>query len=78
MSKDHWAYDAICACKEAGIISGYADGTFKPDKEITRAEAVTMIQAAFKVKVKKGLKESFKDVPKNHWAYNAIMTASKK
>lgn len=78
VAKDHWAYDAIAACKEAGIIVGYADGSFNPDGEITRAEAVVMIQSTFNVKAKEGLKESFKDVPKNHWAYNAIMTASKK
>lgn len=78
VAKDHWASDAIAACKEAGIIVGYADGSFKPDGEITRAEAVVMIQSTFDVKAKEGLKEAFNDVPKDHWAYNAIMTASKK
>ena len=33
----------IAYCQKAGIISGYADGTFKPAQNITRAEAMTLI-----------------------------------
>lgn len=39
----HWAANQINRAAEKGWISGYPDGTFAPDRYITRAEAVTMI-----------------------------------
>ena len=39
----HWAEDEIHETAAYGWIKGYEDGTFKPDKAITRAEAMTMI-----------------------------------
>ena len=39
----HWALPYIEACYEAGIITGYEDGTFLPGNNITRAEAATII-----------------------------------
>nr|WP_068498698.1 S-layer homology domain-containing protein [Paenibacillus kribbensis] len=39
----HWAKDAIKKLVEAGVISGYEDGTFKPDKTITREEMVVLL-----------------------------------
>lgn len=38
-----WFYNDVCIAKEAGYISGYEDGTFKPDKTITREEAAKII-----------------------------------
>ncbi|RIX52168.1 hypothetical protein D3P08_14455 [Paenibacillus nanensis] len=41
-----WAADAIAKAVELGIISGYDDGTFRPDAPVTRAEMVTMAARA--------------------------------
>lgn len=38
-----WAKDAVKAASEYGAISGYPDGSFGPEKNVTRAEAATMI-----------------------------------
>ena len=38
-----WYYDAVLWAKEAGIVEGYADGRFYPEKSATRAEVVTML-----------------------------------
>jgi len=38
-----WAKNYINACVKAEIISGYTDGTFKPEKTATRAEAAKML-----------------------------------
>ena len=39
----HWARDAILDAAGRGWINGYSDGSFKPDKQITRAEAITIV-----------------------------------
>ena len=39
----HWAEDEISRAAALGWIQGYADGTFRPNQYITRAQAVTMI-----------------------------------
>lgn len=36
---DYWASGYITAAVNAGYVSGYSDGTFRPDAPITRAEA---------------------------------------
>lgn len=41
--KGHWAKDNIVKVKELGLMDGYPDGTFKPDKPITRAELATVL-----------------------------------
>lgn len=38
-----WAKGAVGAAAKAGYIGGYQDGTFQPDKALTRAEAVSML-----------------------------------
>jgi hypothetical protein len=44
----HWAKDLIIQAHEEGIIEGYPDGTFQPDKPMTRAESVALVMAAMK------------------------------
>lgn len=41
-----WAEEAISALSKNGIITGYDDGTFKPGKDITRQEAITLFSKA--------------------------------
>ncbi len=43
--KGHPAYDAVEYLKTQGIIGGYPDGTYRPDKKVNRAEAVKIIAA---------------------------------
>ncbi|TSC79610.1 MAG: hypothetical protein G01um101425_541 [Candidatus Peregrinibacteria bacterium Gr01-1014_25] len=42
---DHFAFSAVEFLKQNNIVQGYADGTFKPSKTVTRAEAVKIIVA---------------------------------
>jgi hypothetical protein len=46
VSSGHVNYDAIKYVQDNGIVSGYQDGTFKPDKTINRAEFTKIIVAA--------------------------------
>ena len=43
VSRSHWAYKYIATATAYGWLTGYEDGTFRPDQAITRAEAVTVI-----------------------------------
>ncbi|GIP17710.1 hypothetical protein J40TS1_33520 [Paenibacillus montaniterrae] len=42
-TQGHWASAAIAALQANGIITGYSDGTFRPNQEISRAEIVVML-----------------------------------
>lgn len=46
----HWAYKAIEELAEMGIINGYEDGTFQPNKPVTRAEVAAIITRLQEVK----------------------------
>nr|WP_301287928.1 S-layer homology domain-containing protein [Paenibacillus sp. MSJ-34] len=45
----HWAEDYIMRAVEKGIVSGYPDGTFKPNHPVTRAEFTVMLAGALKL-----------------------------
>jgi hypothetical protein len=69
----HWAKDSIIKMINAGVISGYPDGTFKPDKTITRAEFTVMIVKALNLETRAG--KTFTDTA-SHWAKESISTAA--
>ena len=46
VSSTYWAYADIAYAKNIGWLNGYADGTFKGDNDITRAEVVTVVNRA--------------------------------
>ncbi|HOM02822.1 MAG TPA: S-layer homology domain-containing protein [Acetivibrio sp.] len=49
----HWARDIILVAAKHGLISGYEDGTVRPDRPITLAEACSVIARAFNFKTTK-------------------------
>jgi hypothetical protein len=58
-------------------ISGYPGGGFKPDKGITRAEAVVVLNRVLGRGPLHGMKQpAWKDVPATHWAAGYILEAS--
>jgi len=50
--KGHWAEASIHASVKAGYVAGYQDGTFKPDKTITKAEFIKMLVVALELDIK--------------------------
>ena len=78
----HWAADQINRAAEKGWITGYPDGTFGPNRYITRAEAVTMINRVLNrmPKDKDALHEDMKvfvdNADTNAWYYLAIQEAT--
>ncbi len=69
-SQNHWAGSAIQALKDAGIISGYGDGTFRPNQSITRAEIAAILSRVIEMNGKLGA-GIFTD-SKGHWAESSI------
>ncbi len=71
-----WGETPIEVVKDAGIMTGYADGTFRSDGIINRAEALTIL---FRTKAMDiGDTEyvrNFLDVPRDAWFSNAVNTA---
>ena len=43
---DHWAYDAVDQLAKDGVVTGYGDGTYKGQKQITRYEMAVMVARA--------------------------------
>ena len=70
-----WYHDAVAALSELGIVGGYADGTFAPNKTITRAEFVTILSRFYPLTESDA---AFPDVPADHWARAAIVSAAAK
>lgn len=58
---------------EAGIVSGYRDGTFQPDRTVTRAEFTVMLVKAMKLEAQDG--KEFADTD-SHWARDSIAAAA--
>lgn len=80
VATNYWAYSDIAYAKHAGWLNGYADGTFKGDNAITRAEVVTVVnkatgRTADEGYINKNLSSlnKFTDLKNNsHWAFYAI------
>lgn len=82
----HWAAKYINYAATRGWVTGYTDGTFKPNKYITRAEVVTITCRLLERKADQdyvnantgNLPREFKDTPTpaSHWAYWSIMEAA--
>ncbi|MCR8629651.1 S-layer homology domain-containing protein [Paenibacillus radicis (ex Xue et al. 2023)] len=65
-----WAQEAIKALKEKGIVNGTSEQTFEPDKNISRADFLTMLVRALGVKAE--FTSNFEDVTKSDYFYEAL------
>lgn len=71
----HWAEEAIKQAVQNGIITGYPDGTFKPNHTVTRAEFVVMLMNTMKP-MTVGVELNFTDTENiGTWAREAVAQA---
>lgn len=78
----HWGEKAITDMARAGVLKGYSDGSFAPNKEVSRAEAVAILNRLSNFTISdeelKSAINPFSDVKKSHWAYGDILKATEK
>ncbi|MGI6491037.1 MAG: S-layer homology domain-containing protein [Pelotomaculum sp.] len=70
----YWAETQIGYWLEKGVIKGYPDGSFAPDKYITRAEFITMTNNIFSLQGQQEV--SFSDVSAGDWFYGEVAKAT--
>ena len=83
ISSDYWAKGSIEAAYAQGWLKGYPDGSFRPEKELSRAETVTIVNRMLDrvadkryVDTNRRTIVNYIDLNNSHWAYYEIMEAS--
>lgn len=66
LTEEHWAYNIVNKMHEQGIISGFYDGTFKPEDYVTKEQFATLLFKVLKPSVDE--KMSFADVTPDYWS----------
>ena len=77
-TQTHWANNCINQMTPRKLVTGYPDGTFRPNSTITRAEFAVLMLNAFPDAPIKRNSTTFTDVPSHHWAHRAIQEAYKR
>ena len=72
-----WIYEEDGDGEFTSYVTGYVDGTFRPDNNITREEVAAIMARAFNHKVYSTIK-AFTDVPTTNWAHNYITACANK
>lgn len=72
VKESHADFESIATLYAAGIISGYPDGTFKPDSNVTRGQAAKMIAGALKLDTKEVEDPKFTDISASNPYYGSI------
>ena len=83
VSRSDWFYDQVVGSVKYGWINGYADGTFRPNNTITRAEVTTIVNRMLGrsadreyVDANIGSLTQLNDISRAHWAYYEVMEAA--
>ncbi|ATW27581.1 hypothetical protein DCMF_25025 [Candidatus Formimonas warabiya] len=76
LSPGYWAYNSIELLVNAGVLGGYPDGTFGPEKPVTRAEFTKFLVSGLGLESQKSEAAArFQDVPAGHWARQFVSVA---
>jgi len=76
VAADYWVAEPISLLAMQKIITGYPDGTFKPEGNITRAEMCSLLMKSRPKTEDQRPKTMFKDVSAKHWAAAYIAQAA--
>lgn len=70
-----WAVKAIKYLTDRGVMEGYPDGTFGPNRPITRAETVATVNRVLADMTVGNIEVLPSDMTEEHWAYNDVVFA---
>lgn len=76
--ESHDRYQAISTLSDMDIITGFPDGSFKPDEAVTRAQMAALITRMFSLGSFAVTEEPFSDVAVEYWAASDIVAAKKR
>jgi len=74
--RGHWAETFIQGLISRNLISGFPDGTYKPEAPITRAQYASIVAKAYDLPLKQSA-TNFSDVPQNFWALDSITKSNR-
>ncbi len=74
--EDSWAKNSITTLYNYGVLSGYEDNTFRPNRTATRAEFVSLVNRLIQRPEGYLKDKTYPDLKPEHWAYNDMMNAS--
>ncbi|MBI5700877.1 S-layer homology domain-containing protein [Candidatus Saganbacteria bacterium] len=72
---DFWAAAYIKEAVDMGLVKGYPDGKFRPNKRLTKAEAITVLVRYDKLPVSVAMENPYRDVKAKHWAAKYVQAA---
>lgn len=70
---EHWAKPALDELSARGLVRGFPDGSFQPDRSVTRAEFAAQVAKVFDVSGQ--MSEAFQDVTPDYWGHGPIQEA---
>jgi len=74
LSETHWSYELMRKAVETGVLSGYPDGTLRPDAPVSRAEVAVVLDRLLGTAIAGSTYDvSFRDVTSDNWAYTSII-----
>ncbi|PYG83897.1 putative repeat protein (TIGR02543 family), partial [Ruminiclostridium sufflavum DSM 19573] len=74
--ENHWSKEAVNDMGSRLVINGAGNGTFHPDRDITRAEFASIVVNALGLMRPGTGREAFDDVTESAWYYDAVSIAS--
>ncbi len=75
VSLPSWFFYCISIAKELGMITGYGDGLFRPERNISRAEAAAVLLRQSGIDIEEAPEGAFVDVPDYAWYVDYVYTA---
>lgn len=73
--ESYWAFSYISEMTERGVLSGYPDGKFYPDAQVSRAEFAKIMTTAAGLSVTEPITQLFADVQISEWYAPYVHTA---
>ena len=75
VADEFWAGNSIKYLATAGVMNGYPDGTFKPDRIVSRAELASILVKAKNIPIMNAYTTGYSDVSKKNWAAPYVKAA---